>query len=127
VGRVSELGRLDSAVPRTLRASQLHLNEQPPDLQKRCYTPIAATSVAGNLPKVIAYSRSKRRSVRPWEHLGSVCKVLEVAKEVTGDNRAHELQDQAHERLTAAIEATAETRAITMEGLRCKARASAKI
>jgi hypothetical protein len=39
----------------------------------------------------------------------------------------HELHDQAHERLTAAIEATAETRAITMEGLRCKARASAKI
>jgi hypothetical protein len=37
------------------------------------------------------------------------------------------LQDQAHERLTAAIEAMAETRATTMEGLRCKARASAKI
>ena len=62
-----------------------------------------------------------------WGLVGFGTNTMILRNTISGVNRAHELQDQAHERLTAAIEATAETRAITMEGLRCKARVSAKI
>jgi hypothetical protein len=51
----------------------------------------------------------------------------EAAKEESGYNRADTLGDLANSRLSAAKEAMANTRGITIEGLRCKARASAKI
>jgi hypothetical protein len=51
----------------------------------------------------------------------------EAAEEETGLNRAHELEGLAHERLRAAINAMASTRAATIEGICAKARASAKI
>jgi hypothetical protein len=51
----------------------------------------------------------------------------EAAKQESGYNRAHELEGLANSRLRAAIEAMAVTRARTVEGIRCKARASAKI
>jgi hypothetical protein len=51
----------------------------------------------------------------------------EAAKEDTGYNRAHELETAANDRLDAAIMAMCDTPATTMEGLRCKARAAAKV
>jgi hypothetical protein len=51
----------------------------------------------------------------------------EAAKEETGYNRANQLESQAGDRLGAAIDAMCDTPATTMEGLRCKARAAAKI
>jgi hypothetical protein len=51
----------------------------------------------------------------------------ETANEDTGCNRAHELASLASERLDAAIMMMCDTPATTIEGLRCKARASAKV
>lgn len=51
----------------------------------------------------------------------------EAAKEESGYNRADALAESAHSRIKAATEAMASTRATTIEGIHCKARASAKI
>ena len=51
----------------------------------------------------------------------------EAAKETTGYARAHELECQASDRLNTAEQSMCDTPATTIEGLRCKARAAAKI
>jgi hypothetical protein len=62
-----------------------------------------------------------KRALAEWEARH------EAAKEDTGYNLAHELEEEANERLDEAIMAMCDAPATTLEGLRCKARAAAKV
>jgi hypothetical protein len=66
-------------------------------------------------------SAEHHRAVSAWEAR------RDTAKEETGYNRANELAGQVNNRLSDAVMAMCDTPAMTMEGVRCKARAAAKV